>query len=130
MHRAFKVTLGFVCENAPQLEPEHQQLIASSFRKLLELQAANLTSKELELMFVSSLECLNNLQSSANDEFGTVMEAVLRNSIDRVGLLRRMESRALELGKASQPIISKVGAARMVCLPSKYGNRTLKGEMV
>ena len=91
------------------------------------MQAANLTSKELELMFETSLECLNNLQSTANEEFCAVMEVVLRNSIDRMALLKRMEARALELGKISQPIISKVGAARMVCLLAKYGNRTLKG---
>jgi hypothetical protein len=36
MHRAHKVTLGFVCSKAPVEETDNQILIASSLKMLLE----------------------------------------------------------------------------------------------
>lgn len=44
--------------------------------------------------------------------------------------MRRLEEVALDLGKPSQPIISKVTAGRLIAVLAKYQGRTVKGEMV
>ena len=41
-----------------------------------------------------------------------------------------MEDTALELGKPSQPLISKVTSGRLISMLAMYMGRTLKGEMI
>lgn len=49
---------------------------------------------------------------------------------DNRRLVKRLEEAALELGRPTQPIISKVTAGRLIAVLAKYQGRTVKGEMV
>lgn len=105
-------------------------LIACSLRKLMKEKGQQLGEEELEMIFSSSLECLNNLQSPANEELGKVMEIAIRIHPNNRKLIRRLEETALELGKPSQPIISKVTSGRLISMLAVYLGRTIKGEMI
>jgi hypothetical protein len=59
-----------------------------------------------------------------------VLEIIIRKYINYKELFKRMEEKALELGRATQPIISRITACRIISVLSKYMNRTLKAEMV
>lgn len=130
MHKAHRVALPLVCSKAPGETTENQLLIACSLRKLMKEKGQQLGEEELEMIFSSSLECLNNLQSPANEELGKVMEVAIRIHPNNRKLIRRLEETALELGKPSQPIISKVTSGRLISMLAVYLGRTIKGEMI
>ena len=84
----------------------------------------------MSLIFDTCLECLNNLQSISNEEMISVMELIIKKYINYKELFKRMEDKALELGKATQPILSRITSCRIISVLSKYMNRALKSEMV
>lgn len=127
MHVAHRVTLPFVCSKAPAEEMENQIIIAKSLRTLLEDYHRDLTAEEIEKIFETSLECLNNLHSPSNEEMGAVLEAAIKNHPDNRKLIKRLEEAALDLGRPNQPIISKVTSGRLISILAKYMGRMIKG---
>jgi hypothetical protein len=97
---------------------------------LVQEKANFLTSADKELIFDTCLECLINFQSTVNDELVLVIELILRSHHDKVKLLRKLETSALELGKSGQPSISKVTAGRLVTILAGYSGKALKNELV
>jgi hypothetical protein len=45
-------------------------------------------------------------------------------------LIKNLEKTVLEMGKQSEPIVSKVIAGRLIPILSKYYGKTIKGEML
>jgi hypothetical protein len=73
MHNAHKVALAFVCSKAPTEETENQILIANSLKTLLESRHVQIPPEDIERIFETCLECLNNLHSPSNEEMGIVL---------------------------------------------------------
>jgi hypothetical protein len=84
----------------------------------------------LSLIFDTCLECLNNLQAPSNEPMGRVVAAVLSKHVGAKELLRRMEEKAAELGRSSQPLLSRIAACRLISLLAPYSNRALRAELV
>lgn len=119
-----------MCPKAATEEPQNQIVIASSIQQLIREKSRELTASELELIFNTSLECLNNLQSPANEENLKVIEAAIGAHPQHRNLIKKLEETALELGKNNQPIISKVTSGRIISMLAIYLGRTIKGEMI
>ena len=73
---------------------------------------------------------MNNFQSSCNDELVMVIELILKSHPDRARLILKLERVALELGKPSQPSISKVTAGRLITILAGIAGKALKNELV
>lgn len=130
LNEAHTKVLSFVCSQAPLEEPENQLIIASAFKTLISEKGNSLASEEVQLIFETCLDCLNNLQSSSNEEMGSVIELLLKVHSDKTTLLKRLESMALDLGRPAQPSISKVTAGRLATILGAYNGRALKNEHV
>jgi hypothetical protein len=61
---------------------------------------------------------------------GSVLELSIKLHPASHKLLKRLEEVALDLGKPTQPIISKVTSGRLISILAKYTRRNIKGEMV
>ena len=59
-----------------------------------------------------------------------VLEATLRGHPERRKLVKRLEDVVRDLGKPTQPIISKVTSARLISVLARYTNRMVKGDMI
>ena len=70
------------------------------------------------------------MHSLANDDLGKVIEATVAVHPQNRKLIKKLEETALELGKPTQPIISKVTSGRLISMLAIYLGRTLKGEMI
>lgn len=86
--------------------------------------------EELELIFETCLECLNNIQSASNEEIKSLLELIIKIHPKSNNLLKRMEDVALDLGKAAQPIISRVTSGRIISILTAYSPSSIRGEMI
>jgi hypothetical protein len=59
-----------------------------------------------------------------------LIDLIIKIYPDSNKILKRMEDAALELGKPSQPIISKVTSGRIISIFAAYSRRSIKGEMI
>jgi hypothetical protein len=59
-----------------------------------------------------------------------VVEQIFNIHKENKKLIKRLEEIILELGKPSQPIISKVTSGRLISILAKYIGRMIKGEMI
>jgi hypothetical protein len=59
-----------------------------------------------------------------------VLEKTIKTHPDNRKLIKRLEEVVLDLGKPSQPIISKVTSGRLISILAKYMGRMIKGEMI
>lgn len=73
---------------------------------------------------------MNNLHSLANEHMTLVLEKTIKTHPDNRKLIKRLEEVVLDLGKPSQPIISKVTSGRLISILAKYMGRMIKGEMI
>jgi hypothetical protein len=67
-----------VCSKAAAEDAQNQILIAISLRQLMQEKTQQLSPDDIELVFNTSLDCLNNLHSPANEQMGKVLESAIR----------------------------------------------------
>ncbi len=68
------------------------------------------------------------MHSEANDAFIALVETIIKIQSEKS--IKRMEGLILELGRPTQPVISRVTSARLISIVVRHTGRTIKGEMV
>jgi len=58
-----------------------------------------------------------------------LLQIILKSHSDKNKLIRRLENLALDLGKASQPSMSKITASRLVTILVGFNGCALKNEL-
>lgn len=58
------------------------------------------------------------------------VDTIVEMSDDKSDLLRALEKTVLEMGRQSEPIVSKVIAGRLVPILCKFNGRSIRGELI
>lgn len=97
---------------------------------LKKLSATKLETKQLNAIFECTIKALRNWTTIANQHLIEAVDTIVEMSPDKLELLKSLEKTVLEMGRQSEPIVSKVIAGRLIPILCRYNGRSIKGEMI
>lgn len=122
--------LPYVLNLLPSETSDNQIIAAESLAELVEAQRNCLAPDELSRIFQTCVKCMYLWNWTVNEKCVRVIEIILRVDPNRRSLVEELEKIVVELGKANQPIVSKVTAGRIISVIFQDCTRKLKASMM
>lgn len=122
--------LPYVLNLLPSETSDNQIIAAESLLELLESQRGALTPEDLSRVFQTMVKCMYLWNWTVNEKCVRVIEQLLKMDPNRRALVDELEKIVVELGKANQPIVSKVTAGRIISIIFQDCTKKVKASMM